>query len=148
MSTETEWRKAIADQVRRNCTPSSDAYARGGDFIVREVADWIENPPEWSTFEAPGGTGAADIADERARQVVEEGYDAEHDRGHAHQLMAAAMCYLTVAAHPHPSDFAGRAPISWPWAERFWKPAGGRVRNLVKAGALIAAAIDSMKAGF
>lgn len=50
---EQAWRKAIADQVRRNCTPSSDAYARGGDFIVREVADWIENPPEWSAFEAP-----------------------------------------------------------------------------------------------
>lgn len=37
----------IVTKVRQNCTPSSDGYARGGDFIVREVADWIENPPEW-----------------------------------------------------------------------------------------------------
>jgi hypothetical protein len=45
---EQEWRKAIADQVRRNCTPSSEAYSKGGDFLIYAVADWIENPPEWS----------------------------------------------------------------------------------------------------
>lgn len=47
------WRKAIADQVRRNCTPSSEAYAAGGDTLIAAVADWIENPPEWSHFEEP-----------------------------------------------------------------------------------------------
>lgn len=52
-SVELAWRKAIADQVRRNCTPSSDGYARGGDVLIAEVADWIENPPDWSAFEAP-----------------------------------------------------------------------------------------------
>ncbi len=52
-SEEIAWRKAIADQVRRNCTPSSEAYSKGGDFLVYAVADWIENPPEWSIFVAP-----------------------------------------------------------------------------------------------
>lgn len=50
---EKAWRKAIADQVRRNCTPDSEAYDRGGDIMIRAVADWIENPPAWSAFEAP-----------------------------------------------------------------------------------------------
>lgn len=86
------------------------------------------------------------ITAERERQITEEGYDAAHDRMHGHQLMAAAMCYLTVASHPHPSDLT-RAPIGWPWAERYWKPGGGCTRNLVKAGALIAAALDSMTEG-
>jgi hypothetical protein len=40
-------RKEIAEQVRRHCTPSSDAYTKGGDTLIAAVADWIENPPEW-----------------------------------------------------------------------------------------------------
>jgi len=39
--------KQIADRVRKHCTPSVEAYRRGGDFLVEFVADWIENPPEW-----------------------------------------------------------------------------------------------------
>ena len=54
--TEAAWRKAIADQVRRNCTPSSEAYTKGGHILIYAVADWIENPPEWSHFLPPDGT--------------------------------------------------------------------------------------------
>lgn len=50
---ERAWRKAIADQARRNCTPSSEAYTAGGDTLIYAVLDWIENPPEWSKFETP-----------------------------------------------------------------------------------------------
>jgi hypothetical protein len=36
-------------------------------------------------------------------------------------------------------------PITWPWDSPYWKPTpGNRLRDLVKAGALIAAAIDSL----
>lgn len=52
-SPESEWRKAIADQVRRNCSPSHEAYQKGGDALIYAVADWIEHPPAWSAFEAP-----------------------------------------------------------------------------------------------
>lgn len=55
---ERAWRKAIADQIRRNCTPSSEAYAKGGDYLVYGVADWIEDPPAWSRFETPAPSGA------------------------------------------------------------------------------------------
>lgn len=89
------------------------------------------------------------IAAERARQVSEEGYDAEHDKGHADQLTLAAQSYCLSAADSlggltyeanNPEDPA----MDWPWHPSYWKPTGDPVRDLVKAGALIAAAIDSL----
>lgn len=69
---EAAWRKAIADQVRANCTPSSEAYRAGGDALVYAVAGWIENPPEWSTFTAPSAEAEADrLALDAARGEVE-----------------------------------------------------------------------------
>lgn len=44
---EAAVRHAIAEQIRRHCTPSSEAYKAGGDTLIAEVADWIENTPEW-----------------------------------------------------------------------------------------------------
>jgi hypothetical protein len=35
-------------------------------------------------------------------------------------------------------------PPNWPWDAKWWKPSVDHVRNLVKAGALIAAEIDRM----
>lgn len=37
----------IVAKVRQNCTPSGEAYEKGGDYLIAAVADWIENPPEW-----------------------------------------------------------------------------------------------------
>ena len=37
----------IAQRIRQNCTPSAEAYAKGGDFLIADVAAWIESPPEW-----------------------------------------------------------------------------------------------------
>lgn len=39
--------ESIVATVRAHCTPSSEAYEKGGDFLIYAVADWIENPPEW-----------------------------------------------------------------------------------------------------
>jgi hypothetical protein len=33
----------------------------------------------------------------------------------------------------------------WPWDEKWWKPSTNPIRNLVKAGALIAAEIDRLQ---
>lgn len=41
------YRRGVAEQVRRHCTPSSEAYKAGGDVLIAEVADWIEDTPEW-----------------------------------------------------------------------------------------------------
>lgn len=86
-------------------------------------------------------TGADLIAAERTRQIAQEGYTPEHDALHDPETLAsAALAYLT-----HPSD---RPPLSsprgWPWGPDSWKPSPNRVRELVKAGALVAAAIDAL----
>jgi Mn-containing catalase len=87
-------------------------------------------------------TGAELIAAERERQVTKEGWTAEHDLGRAHQLVDAAKCYLRAG-----TERPGTVPIGWPWAGRYWKPTGDPIRDLTKAGALIAAAIDSLAKG-
>ena len=97
-----------------------------------------------STTDLP--TGAELIAAERRRQIVVEGYSADHDRADGPGvLIRAAMCYATPA---HKRVMLGRrAPIDWPWEPDYWKPSpDDRVRELVKAGALIAAEIDRLTA--
>jgi len=89
------------------------------------------------------------IAAERDRQITVEGYTAEHDEGYTAELLAAADCYRRVAyAQVLPGRVAilDTPPPTWPWAFRYWKPALDPIRNMVKAGALTAAAIDSLKA--
>lgn len=95
------------------------------------------------------------IAAERDRQITEEGYDAEHDIGHAPEMIRAAKEYAEEAhfqvmygpvepkpGRPWRDDDTG--VTQWPWAAHYWKPTGDPARDLVKAGALIAAAIDSL----
>lgn len=84
------------------------------------------------------------VAVERARQVSEEGYDAEHDRGHEVQIVRAGQSYTMSALLAMAHTTMHERPFIWPWARHFWKPTGDPVRDLVKAGALIAAAIDAL----
>jgi len=92
--------------------------------------------------------GADLIAAERQRQIEAEGWTPEHDAEHDRDdLACAAACYATP---PHLRPFSGEppgGPARWPWERRFWKPTpDDRVRELVKAGALIAAEIDRLRA--
>ena len=93
-------------------------------------------------------TGIERIAAERHRQIVEEGYGPAHDRGHHDELAAAGASYALPRRFQFPRSTTDEdpdmAPWPWPWASRYWKPDADRVRELVKAGALIAAAIDSI----
>lgn len=101
-------------------------------------------------------TGIALIADERQRQIMSEGYFSEHDDQYTRQELAiAAGCYIVSAEACHYSKnnltFSGGyrpgegVPINWPWDAEYWKPTGDPVRDLVKAGALIAAEIDRLQ---
>lgn len=83
--------------------------------------------------------GAELITAERQRQVDVEGWDANHDRHHTeNELVDAAVSYLFADAYKD-----GEKPLDWPWEMKWWKPSpNDRVRELVKAGALIAAEID------
>jgi hypothetical protein len=100
-------------------------------------------------------SGAELIAAERARQVSVEGYTASHDAQHSEDsaLTTAAACYALPVTHRpmrvrrDPSE-PGFVPFYWPWDDEYWKPTPkDRVRELVKAGALIAAEIDRLQTG-
>lgn len=92
------------------------------------------------------------ITDERKRQVEKEGWTPEHDAEHGSgQLALAASCYarpddLQIGVK-NSMGFHGtiHRAFGWPWSVRWWKPTpDDRVRELVKAGALIAAEIDRL----
>lgn len=86
------------------------------------------------------------IAAERERQVSDEGWTPEHDDRHDDRsLITAAVCYV-APDDPIVHNEAGQSyvvPRSWPWEPSAWKPSY-RLRDLVKAGALIAAEIDRL----
>lgn len=95
-------------------------------------------------------SGCEAIYHERLRQINAEGYAPEDDvrRKCLGDLAIAAWCYL--ADHIDESgDVRARhvPPFEWPWVEDAWKPTpDDPVRQLVKAGALIAAEIDRLLA--
>ncbi|MGJ8514747.1 hypothetical protein [Carnimonas bestiolae] len=92
--------------------------------------------------------GIEAIAAERRRQIEVHGYDAEHDaKSDSFAIYEASMSYMFAAwALLTGKGCAVDAPPSWPWDEHHWKPSEDPRRNLEKAGALIAAAIDRLDA--
>ena len=95
-------------------------------------------------------TGLNLIAEERLRQIIEEGYTSKYDDRYDHnQLALAAACYCLPASvrSSHNFDLRGTTMRKslWPWKDEYWKPSNdNRIRELVKAGALIAAEIDHL----
>ncbi len=108
--------------------------------------------------------GVGLIADERLEQAGRTGnryipaqWPAEHDDGHADaELAAGAGCYLDVATmQVRGSQGAALSDLPlvraealkyWPWPENeSFKPGPDPIRNLVKAGAMIAAEIDRLE---
>ena len=94
------------------------------------------------------------IAAERERQISVEGWTTEHDDRHkSGELGDAAACYAMSERH------RGRViwdtsirRLFWPWDASWWKPTesavennGNRIRDLVKAGALIVAEIERLQ---
>lgn len=87
-------------------------------------------------------SGVAMIAAERQRQIDVEGYTPEHDAEHG-EFLGGPVTEMALAAAAY--LFPRRAEFFWPWSFDAWKPTpDDRVRELVKAGALIAAEIDRL----
>ncbi|HEY0548166.1 MAG TPA: hypothetical protein VGF13_01115 [Verrucomicrobiae bacterium] len=104
------------------------------------------------------------IAEERQRQQSVEGWGATHDDTHrGGEIAIAAACYAAGEKHTHVGrmlnsargmedagysyDYSEAKPdqITWPWNGDDYKPGHDRIRELVKAGALIAAEIDRLQ---
>lgn len=90
-------------------------------------------------------TGVELIAEERQRQIEKEGWTPEHDADHEDgELIRAAVIYAKPA-NKRPLYTNDTVPVGWPWEKEWWKPTPeNRVRELQKAGALIAAEIDRL----
>lgn len=122
---QAERNKAIADR---------DA----AELRSQELADQLGQ----LTSPVNSTTGAFLIVEERNRQIEQEGFDAEHDRHHDPVTLARAAAAYILYDLPDKQTVARKK--YWPWDGKWWKP-GDQQRNLVKAGALIAAAIDRLK---
>lgn len=89
--------------------------------------------------------GAQRILEERKRQIRREGFTEQHDdqEHHKRELLTAALCYAQNVYNKRPaSKFV---PGAWPWDVDEYKPTpDDPVKQLVKAGALIAAEIDRL----
>ena len=88
--------------------------------------------------------GVERIAAERKRQIEEEGFTAEHDdKWNCGELASAAACYVITEDRRYK---VGRlADTMWVLSGDWWKPSpDNRIRELEKAGALIAAEIDRL----
>lgn len=106
-------------------------------FELEEIIDRLRSSlSAWELSALRAGEGAARISYERARQQIEEGYGETHDDDHENgELAYAAAAYATGDAN------LNLFPPSW---SPHWKPSDDKVRNLEKAGALIAAEIDRL----
>jgi len=80
------------------------------------------------------------IAVERQRQVEVEGWTPEHDDGHQGGEMACAAAAFALM-HTHKWNIIDQIR-PWSSCELKWKEP---IRNLVRAGALIAAEIDRLQ---
>jgi len=139
--TDSGWSVHAMD---KNCTTiSAFIYPRDCQKIeiTHEESDMVfERPPARSLSK-----GALHIMAERTRQIEKEGFTAHgDDLFDAGELARAAMCYCMEPGDIENGD-EPCVPQEWPWEDKWWKPTpDNRIRELEKAGALIAAEIDRL----
>lgn len=117
------------------------------DIIIEALAQYRLNKTN---------TGVSLIAKERKRQIDEEGWSSKHDDKHIWDELALAAAVYAIPRN-HRTIIAGSRGESniqralWPFEFHFFKPsthsdhiprAEERIKELKKAGALIAAEID------
>lgn len=97
-------------------------------------------------------TGIELIAEERQRQIEKEGWTMEHDifEHRYGQLVDAAVSYALTEEERKKLCHLVKAdedvPPTRPFGKEHWKPCPhDRIKELVKAGALIAAEIEDLK---
>ncbi len=82
------------------------------------------------------------IAAERERQITGEGFGSSRDDNYTNEELASAASFYAMPLHKRNLDLMRWL---WPWNFTWWKPSpDDRIRELAKAGALIAAEIDRL----
>lgn len=116
-------------------------------FVSRATSPQDSVPSDRAAVDDPVAAvsaAARDVLAERRRQVESEGWTPEHDDEHAvGDLERAAVTYaLYHLGVPGVAAVQGlEANYLWPWSWSWLKPKDRR-SNLVKAGALLLAAIE------
>ena len=131
----------FVDKCPRQCTPTDrlDCWDKHTRSLLPLVAGY--NKPTLTAI-----SGAELITKERQRQIEQEGWSAEHDDEHTEgQLAIAAACYAFDAVALPTIDSKRFICDNWPWSRQWWNPTpDDTIRQLTKAGALIAAEIDRL----
>ena len=86
------------------------------------------------------------IQEERQRQIDEEHFSQDSDRKHLFGELAMGAAAYALPYHARLFKADG-TPFCWPFGNDRWKPVpSDRKRELIKAGAMIAAEIDRLSA--
>ena len=120
--------------------------------IISIYNAWVELGKPLACSENKLVNGFTLVLNERKRQINEEGYSKEHDKKHTDgSIAAAAACYALPYRKPATETIGVYKerildyPEMWPWDVKYWKPTpSDRIKELVKAGALIVAEIDRL----
>ncbi|WP_275183563.1 hypothetical protein [Citrobacter freundii] len=122
------------------------AAAMGADTPIIEIAKLVSrlatelDVQSAMVRQLTASSAITDIIVERLRQQSDEGWTPKNDDMYKlGTLSTAAACYATRAFST--SAYKATIPQAWPWSPHWWKPTNPR-RDLVKAGALIAAEIE------
>ena len=95
-------------------------------------------------------TGIERITKEMVRQLGSLGWSHLHDESHTKmQLAMAAKAYINynwyvMIGNSHETAVAASLNF-WPWKKEEFKPSLNMIRNLEKAGAMLAAEIDRLE---
>ncbi len=129
----------VSDEEWERVTHGGSGYSEWWEYTIEPVGS-TPQAPTVDSDELRRADGAGLIAAERQRQIDAENWTPEHDDTHTiGELVDAAVCYLR-----HGLDAEMPVVWPWPWTEDWWKPSDDPIKNLVRAGALIAAEIDRL----
>lgn len=86
------------------------------------------------------------IADERQRQVDQEGWTIAHDDEFEEEQLSLAAASYAMPDRRRKFLSTRNIPHFFPWRFEFWKPSpDNRIKELIKAGALIVAEIERLQ---
>jgi hypothetical protein len=142
----------ILEQKCRVCGCTEMRACKGGcHWVTPDLCSACQVDEGDALVFVENNAGAMRIARERLRQLAEENYTVEGDLSYVTGELAAAACCYAMPMYLREMDGLNMW-LLWPWGSASWKPAPspvtteGRLRELAKAGALIAAEIDRLLA--
>lgn len=148
-SADEKIRKRLIEEMRRFQEEAAKESCDADFEFAKKAIAWLEKQGEQQLTDPricqcnvdtalTETEGIRRITKERNRQIEKEGYDEEHDAQEPiNRMVACAISYAMYDIDEQEAD------AWWEWDRQYFKPKD-RLRNLERAGALIAAAIDKI----